>query len=212
MRRAVWFLPVWGVLTLWATLQHQPDPQTEFGAWSRFVSTGEFLAIHVVGSIGGQALHLLGAAALAGLLVLVGIRTRGALAGFALTVLGSAGLIAGFGVAALAQPAIGSLQLDGVAVAKGVYDDVYGPLALAILIGGAVVFALGTVVLARAAAGLPGAPRWATIAYGASGPLIAVVGVAVGTAQTIGSIAAVVGGVGLALTSRNGAGDVDARI
>jgi hypothetical protein len=48
-----------------------------------------------------------------------------ALAGFMTSVLGGAGLLAGFGVAAFAQRAIGRAQLRGVAATRSIYDDVY---------------------------------------------------------------------------------------
>ena len=69
------------------------------------------------------------------------------------------------------------------------------------LLGGALLFAVSTVLLARAAAGA-GAARWATVAFGLSGPLIGIIGIAIGPAQTVGALAAIAGGVGLARTLR----------
>ncbi len=198
----LWLLPVFGALTLWATLTHQPDPTTEFSSWARFVSTDEFLAKHLIGSILGLAINTLGVAALTGAILATGHRARPAAWGFALTVLGSAGLIAGFGVAAFAQPAIGTLEIQGAAGAHDVYDDVYGIPTFVTLIGGAVLFSAASIVLARAAAALDGIPRWARIAYGASGPLIGVLGIAFGPLQTLGSLAAVAGAVGIAAAVR----------
>jgi hypothetical protein len=198
IRTGVWMLPVFGALTLWATLTHQPDPTTEFSSWARFVTTDEFLAKHLAGSILGLALNTLGVAALAAAVLVSGVRVGSAVWGFALTVVGSAGLIAGFGVAAFAQPAIGHLELQGDAGASAVYDDVYGIPTFVTLIGGAVVFSVASILLARAAAAIDGTPRWARIAYGASGPLIGLLGVAVGPCQTLGSLAAIAGGTGIA--------------
>lgn len=198
LRNGVWLLPVFGALTLWATITHQPDPTTEFTSWARFVTTDEFLAKHLAGSILGLALNTLGVAALAAAVLVSGVRVGSAVWGFALTVVGSAGLIAGFGVAAFAQPAIGHLELQGDAGASAVYDDVYGIPTFVTLIGGAVVFSVASILLARAAAAIDGTPRWARIAYGASGPLIGLLGVAVGPCQTLGSLAAIAGGTGIA--------------
>lgn len=202
LRNGGWLLPVFGAATLWATLTHQPDPTTEFPAWARFVSTDEFLAKHLVGSILGLALNTLGVASLIWAVLASGRRVRSAVWGFALTVLGSAGLIAGFGVAAFAQPAIGSLELQGVAGAHDVYDDVYGIPTFVTLIGGAVLFSAASILLARAAAAIDGVPRWARLAYGASGPLIGILGVAFGPFQTLGSVAAIAGGIGIAVAVR----------
>jgi hypothetical protein len=185
----------------WATLEHQPDPTSEFRSWSHFVTTDRFLVSHLAGSILGQALFLLGAIALAAAILPTTRRQREAAAGIVTAVLGSAGLLAGFGTAAFAQPAIARIELAGDTNARQVYDDVYATPAMITLLGGAALFALSTVLLARAAASA-GAARWTTVAFGASGPLIGVIGIALGPAQTVGAAAAIVGGVGLARTFR----------
>ncbi len=200
--RGVWLLPVFGVLTLWATITHQPDPSTDFSSWARFVTTDEFLAKHLVGSILGLALNLVGVGALTWATLASGRHVRAATWGFSLTVLGSAGLLAGFGVAAFAQPAIGDLEIQQYTGASAVYDDVYGIPAIVTLVGGGLLFAIATVLLARAAAAIEGVPRWARIAYGASGPLIAFLGVAFGPFQTLGSLAAIAGGAGISTAVR----------
>lgn len=210
--RGVWLLPVVGLLLLWATSEHQPDPSTEFESWSRFVTTDRFLASHLAGSIAGQALYLVACTALAVVVLGRSPRVRATVVGFVLSVLGSAGLLAGFGTAAFAQPAIGRLQLDGLA-AKPVYDDVYDTPALVTLLGGALLFAVGGALLAWAAAAMPGAPRWAVVLFGASTPLIAVVGVAFGPAQTVGALALAAGGTGLAVwLARTSTGSVRAPV
>lgn len=199
VRRGVWLLPVFGALMAWATFEHQPDPTSEFRSWSQFVTTDRFLANHLIGSILGQAAYLLGAVALAAVVLPTTGRPRDAVAGVVIAVLGSAGLLAGFGTAAFAQPAIGRLELAGGAGARPLYDDVYATSAMITLLGGAALFAISTVLLARAAAAA-GAARWSTWAFGVSGPLIGIIGIAVGPAQTIGALAAIVGGAGLART------------
>lgn len=198
IRRAVWLLPLAAAITAWATFEHQPDPSSQFTEWSEFVTTDRFLASHLLGSIVGQAIWILGAAAIAGLAVLTGRRIGSAIAGLTAMVLGGAGLIAGFGVAAFAQPAIGHLQLDGAPVAHAVYDDVYGIPTFVTLIGGSLVFAAATVLLARAVAAIDEVPRWAAVAVGAAGPLI-FLGIAVGALQTVGSLAGLVGGIAIAV-------------
>ena len=173
-----------------------PTRRASSNPWSQFVTTDRFLAGHLVGSILGQAIYLLGAIALAAAIFPTTRRPREAVTGIALAVLGSAGLLAGFGTAAFAQPAIGRLELAGGLDAQQLYDDVIRTPAMITLLAGAVLFAVSTVLLARAAAAA-GAERWATVSFGASGPLIGIVGVAVGEAQTVGALAAVIGGVGL---------------
>lgn len=196
--RAVWLLPVFGVLTLWATLDHQPDPSTEFTRWSEFVTTDAFLLEHVIGSIGGQALYAIGATALGAVLLVHGTRPRWAMWGVVTALTGSAGLLIGFGTAAFAQPAVGDLQLNGFAQARSVYDDMYTPLAISVLLGGALLFAVSTVLLALSASTLERVSTWSTWLFGVSGPLIGVFGVFIGELQTAGCVAAVVGGAWLA--------------
>ena len=201
MARGIWLLPVFGLLLLWSTWEQQPDPRTEFTAWSEFVTTDTFFIQHVVGSIGGQALHALGAAALGGVHLLSSRRTRQAVLGTVLSLVGDAGLLAGFGVAAFAQPPVGRLQLSEYAGAHDVYDQMYSPSAISVLAGG-LLLSIGSVLLARAAATIAAVPRWATLTYGASGPLVGL-GLFVGAGlQPLGAILGVIGGVGLALRLR----------
>ena len=61
---------------------------------------------------------------------------------------------------------------------------------------------VASILLARAAAAINGTPRWARFAYGASGPLIGFLGVAFGPFQTLGSLAAIAGGAGIAFAVR----------
>src|SRR5215475_8688584 len=104
-RRGLWLLPVWAALLFYATFSHQPPYKTEFAEWSRFVTTTEFLASHLVGSIVGAAIGILGFVALAARL----IETAPRLAVFGLLtgVLGNTLTTAVFGIGAFAQPAIG---------------------------------------------------------------------------------------------------------
>ena len=203
LRNGLWLIPLAGALTLWATFEHQPDPTEQFTSWARFVTTDDFLATHLVGSILGQAIGILGAAALTAAVLDGSGRTRAAITGFTLTVLGAAGLIAGFGVAAFAQPAVGHLELQSMTGARAVYDDVYGIPTLVTLIGGTLLFSVASIYLARAAVAIHGVPRWAAITFGASGPLIGILGVMVGPLQTLGSLAAVAGGIGIAAGARS---------
>ena len=202
LRHGLWLIPLFGAVTLWATFSHQPSPTTELTSWARFVTTDAFLAQHLVGSIGGLAAYTLGVAALTGILLAGGRRIGAALSGFALSVVGAAGLLAGFGTAAFAQPAIGRVALADAAAGDALYLDVYGSAAFVVLIGGAVLFAAGSILLGRAVAALDGVPRWAAVALGSSGPLIGVLGIAVGPLQTVGALAAIAGGTAIARAAR----------
>ena len=105
-RVGVWALPVWAALLGASTLNEQPHWQTQPAAWSRFVTTPEFLASHLIASILGAAIAALGMVALGAVLARRGHPAAGLwtmVIGVVASVLSAAPL----GVAAFAQPAIG---------------------------------------------------------------------------------------------------------
>jgi hypothetical protein len=65
IRIGVWALPLYGLLTFWATLTHEPDRQNAVEAYARFLSTTDYLAKHLLGSILGTILAIFGVMALA---------------------------------------------------------------------------------------------------------------------------------------------------
>ena len=107
LRRAAWALPVSGGLLVLGTVTHQPDPTTAFPAYARYVTTDHFLAGHLVASIGGAALAVVGLASVAVLLALRSDRPVGPLVGAGLSTAAHVLNTAVFGVAAFTQPAIG---------------------------------------------------------------------------------------------------------
>ena len=60
----MWALPVYGLLTFWATFTHEPNRHTEVEAYARYISTTNYLAQHLLGSILGVILALFGVIAL----------------------------------------------------------------------------------------------------------------------------------------------------
>src|ERR1700694_2459832 len=63
-RWGLWALPVWTVLLFLGTLTHQPDTQTDFAGFARYVTTTQFLISHIVASIIGAGIGVLGFLAL----------------------------------------------------------------------------------------------------------------------------------------------------
>ncbi len=61
----LWLLPVYGLLLAVSTVTQQPDVETDFAGYARYITTGEFLLSHLVASIGGAALAVLGVMAAA---------------------------------------------------------------------------------------------------------------------------------------------------
>src|SRR5712664_2616374 len=111
-RWGLWALPVWAVLLFVGTVDHQPDTRTDFAGFARYVTTPEFLASHIVASIIGAAIGVLGLLALFMFLALR-VRSRLAVAGLAMAVAGNVLLTAVFGLAAFGQVAVGRLYLAG---------------------------------------------------------------------------------------------------
>jgi hypothetical protein len=172
-RTAIWALPVWGALLAVGTITQQPDYRTGFADYAAYITTPTFLASHLVASIAGAAVGLVGMVAL---FVLTDGGSSGRAAwGVVLSTLGQVGLASVFGAAAFAQPAIGRAFLDGdAAVAQAINADVYGvPLSatagLSILL-----FVAGGILLGTAARRVPAWPRWAGTAFAACVTVFAV--------------------------------------
>ena len=124
-RTAVWALPVYGVMLAGGTITQQPDYRTDFPAYADYITSSMFLASHVIASIGGAVVGLIGMTALC--VLTEHVSPRRARWGFVSSAFGQIGLASIFGVAAFAQPAIGRAFLDGErAVAEAINADVYG--------------------------------------------------------------------------------------
>jgi hypothetical protein len=112
IRVGLFTLPVFGLLTLWATIGAQPDASVDPEGWARFVSSTSYLAGHVLGSTGGTILAIFGTFALGAFLA----STRSARLGLAgmVATLGQSLLLAGGAVSTFAVPAMGQAYLRGV--------------------------------------------------------------------------------------------------
>jgi len=111
-RLGLWALPVWAALLFASVITHQPNWRTQLADWSRYVTTPEFLASHLVASILGAATGALGLVALGAVLASRG-HPRAGLWVMVTGVFANVVSAAGFGIAALAQPAIGRDYLAG---------------------------------------------------------------------------------------------------
>jgi hypothetical protein len=99
-------------LTIWASLDPQPDQVKHPEAWARFVSSNHYILTHVIGSIGGAVLAILGVFALGAYLANSRAGRLGLVA-LVVTVVGQAvGLVIG-GISTFATPAIGQAFLSG---------------------------------------------------------------------------------------------------
>ena len=132
IRTGVWALPVYGLLTFWATFTHEPNRHTEVEAYARCISTTNYLAQHLLGSILGVTLALFGVIAL-GAYLPSSRSGRLALLAMVLSVAGHCLLLTIFGFSTIISPVIrrlylaarnheskgGHLQLSGVYLSRG---------------------------------------------------------------------------------------------
>ncbi len=203
-RWGLWGLAAWSVLLFLGTLTHQPDPRTDFDSFAEYVTTTEFLITHIVASISGAAVGVLG---LLALFVFLALRVRARLAsvGLALAVVGNVMVTAIFGVAAFGQPAVGRLYLGGASTnAVTLYNDMYGAPLNTMAAVGLVLLVVGVVtmgiVLARSSVVL----RWAGIGLAVGIVVFGVIGVILAdVVQSIGALVLVVSTLWLAFRARH---------
>lgn len=181
---ALWLLPVHALLLALSTLTHEPDHAEDFEAWSEYVTTDQFLVSHMVASVLGAALGLVG---LLGALVLLwqGPRAARALIGVALTVVGNVAYGALFAIAAFAQPAMGRFFLDGDGGMRDFYDEVYAAPLLTTFAIGSLAWLAGAALVGSAVAGTASSLRWPGYVYGGAILLFPITGFTVQVLQPV---------------------------
>ncbi len=108
-------LPISGLLTAWATSTPQPDPSTQFEAWSRFVITTNYMLTHLLGTMLGIILLIFGVIGLGAYFAQNRVRSRRlGLAAMVVTIAANMLFLPITGWAAFGEPAIGRAYLSGV--------------------------------------------------------------------------------------------------
>jgi hypothetical protein len=172
-RWGLWALPVWAALLAYGTLTHQPSPQPS--GYASYVTTTEFLIHHLLASIFGAGVGILGLTALF-IVLCKGRAAPLALWALVLGVIGNTLDTAGFGVAAFAQSAIGRAYLSGhMAEATALNNDVYGPPLFATLLLGTLLITISIVLFGVAVARSGSLPKLAGIGLAVGIVLFAVV-------------------------------------
>jgi hypothetical protein len=173
-RVGVWVLPVYGLANFVGTITSQPDYKKNFPAYARYIQTTEFRASHLGASVLGTGIGLLGFTALFVYLATRSRRPGVALAGFVMVLLSNMFLVAIFGVATFAQPAIGQAYQAGhqdvVALNSSVYDNHVNVTAAV----GILSFFAGVILFAVAIARTASLPRWAGILFALAIPVFAI--------------------------------------
>ena len=176
-------LPLYGALTLWSSIEGQPDPETQLEAWSRFVTTNGYVIGHLFGSILGLICLIFGVFAL-GVFLATSRAPRLGLWAMVITVLGSALFLPLQGIATFAAPEEGQAVLAGLEEYEKLppifADTVGGLTALVVILLGFVGNILLGVVVWRSGT----LPRWAGALWVAAHMLIYV---SQGYAATVGA-------------------------
>ena len=153
-------LPLYGVLSFFSSLDPQPDPNTHYDAWARFVTTDSYVFKHLFLSDLGLILAIFGTFAL-GAYLARGRAGRMGLVAMAITVFGSLVFLMVGGVTTFASPEQGQMHLQGIdeyremptILAETVMMATFGVSFLLMLVGnvllGAAVWRSGTL------------PKWA---------------------------------------------------
>lgn len=161
----LWLLPLYGLLLALSTVTQQPDRIADFPGYARYVTTDVFLVSHLVASIGGAALAILGTTAAVAHLA-QGRARRPALAGLVLTVVANVYGAAAFGSAAFVQPGIGRAFLRGIPGMEQLNEDTaYGPALVATIAGMLLLLVAGAVVLGTAISRTAPTLRWVGVGY-----------------------------------------------
>ena len=189
IRAGLLALPIYGLLTLWATFTHEPDRQNQVQAYARYISTSNYLAQHLLGSI----LAIFGVVALAAYLA-NGRAGRLALLAMVLSVAGNCLILTIFGFSTIISPVIGRLYLEGQPGAMEVNEAILSSTAfIFVVFPGLLFFLVGTILFGVAIWRSGTLPRWAGVLFAPTGLLIAA-GVQIGAAQTLGSALMVAAG------------------
>jgi hypothetical protein len=106
-------LPIYGVLTFFSSLNPQPDPNTHYDAWARYVTTDFYLLKHLFASGLGLILVIFGTIALGAYLVTSRAGRMG-LAGMVITVFGTLLFLMIGGLSIFAVPKEGQAFLAGI--------------------------------------------------------------------------------------------------
>ena len=199
-RRWVWALPVWGGLMGASTITHQPSARSDFAAYSDYVTTPQFLVSHFGASLLGAALGIVGAVALAILVINRG-GGRTVLTGVGAFVLGQTLATSIVGVAAFFQPAIGDAFKSGETVVAPVIEAAVYSRNIFITFGiGILALMAGAIMMARGARTAVGVHPWATRTFAAAMVAFPVTGQTIQILQPLAGLALAVSAAAIAMS------------
>ena len=195
-------LPLYGALTFWSSMNPQPDPNTHYDAWARFVTTTHYVLTHLFGSILGIILAIFGTFALSTYLA-SGRAGRLGLVAMVITVFGSALFLTVGGVSTFSAPEQGQMHLEGIEGYLEMPTILAQTVFMATFGGSVLLMFVGNLLLGVAVWRSRTLPRWAGALWAAAAlfmyPLGLVYAMTIGAASTpptvlVGALLIVIGG------------------
>jgi uncharacterized membrane protein YgdD (TMEM256/DUF423 family) len=153
-------LPLYGVLTFFSSLNPQPDPNTHYDAWARFVTTDFYVLKHLFASILGTILVIFGTFAL-GAYLATSRAGRMGLTAMVVAVLGTALFLTVGGVSTFAVPEQGQAHVLGIDEYRNMPDILAEAVMLATMGVGMLLMLVGSVLLGVAIWRSGTLPKWA---------------------------------------------------
>ena len=199
-------LPLYGVLTFFSALNPQPDPNTHYDAWARYVTTDIYVLKHLFLSVLGTILSIFGTIALGAYLT----RSRAGrlgLVAMVITVFGSALFLTIGGVSTFSAPEQGQMHLEGIEGYREMSPILATYAQLATLGLGTLILLVGNVLLGLAVWRSGILPKWAGALWAAAAVTMLLLGMVymmtIGAASTpptvpVGAVLLVIGGAWMA--------------
>ena len=153
-------LPLYGALTFLSSLNPQPDPNTHYDAWARFVTTDFYVLKHLFVSIISTILVIFGTFAL-GAYLTTSRAGRLGLVGMVITVFGTALFLTVGGVSTFASPEQGQAQVLGIEEYRNMPDILADTMMMATFGVGFLLMLVGNVLLGLAVWRSGTLPKWA---------------------------------------------------
>jgi hypothetical protein len=201
-------LPLYGVLTFFSSLNPQPDPNTHYDAWARFVTTDFYVLKHLFASILGTIFVIFGTFAL-GAYLATSRAGRMGLVAMVVAVLGTALFLTVGGVSTFAVPEQGQAHVLGIDEYRNMPTILAETVMMATMGVGMLLMLVGNVLLGVAVWRSGTLPKWAGALWiaGSALPLLGMVYalLPIGADRTpptvpIGAVLLVIGGAWMAWT------------
>jgi hypothetical protein len=169
-------LPLYGALTFFSSLNPQPDPNTHYDAWARYVTTDSYVLKHLFASDIGLILAIFGTFALGAYLARSRTGRMGLMA-MVITIFGSALFLTVGGVSTFAVPEQGQMHLQGIEGYRDMTSILAQTAMLATMGVGMLLMLVGNVLLGIAVWRSEILPRWAGVLWvvGSALPLMGMV-------------------------------------